>query len=60
MRASFVTKKGSVLFETVLAVFLLSGVLYVWHVRIIGGWQARLDAWEGERLRYDGDILWKP
>lgn len=54
------SRKGSVLFETVLSVFLLAGVLYGWHCEIVKHWQARLNLREGERLRYDGDVLWKP
>lgn len=54
------SNRGMVLFETVLALFLLSGVLFAWHVRIARGWRERLSAWEGRRLRYDGEVLWKP
>ena len=53
-------RKGSVLFETALGICLLTAVLYRGHCEVVKRWQARLNVLEGERLRFDGEILWKP
>jgi hypothetical protein len=53
-------RKGSVLFEAALGVCLLTAVLYRGHLEVVKRWKLRLRALETERLRYDGEILWKP
>jgi hypothetical protein len=52
-------EKGSLLFEAVLVILLLTAVLYRGHAEVVRRWQAEIRRLDKERLRYDGESSWK-
>ena len=52
------SRRGSVLIESILLVTLLVGCLFATEVEMIRFCNKRLEALQGERLRYDGSVRW--
>ena len=49
-----------VLYETLWLVTLLMVLIATAHVTVVKIWNRRLELLQQKRLRYDGEVIWKP